>query len=136
MHLVDHLQWSGTMSLFSCVESACGELRDRLITEILTNVVQLSEDQHGNYVVQHLVGLKLPLVTETLLDRLQGNFVTLSCNRYASNVVEKIILESGKEHSTRIITSCSEAQVLQCYWWILMVTLSSRQHCKLQRKII
>lgn len=54
--------------------------------------------------VQHLVGLKLPRVTETLLDRLQGNFVTLSCNKYASNVVEKIILESGEEHCTRIIS--------------------------------
>lgn len=57
----------------------------------------------SNYVVQHLVGLKLPRVTETLLERLQGSFVTLSCNKYASNVVEKIILESGEEHSTKII---------------------------------
>lgn len=57
----------------------------------------------SNYVVQHLVGLKLPRVTETLLERLQGSFVTLSCNKYASNVVEKIILESGEVHSTKII---------------------------------
>lgn len=58
----------------------------------------------SNYVVQHLVGQNLPRVTDTLLDRLQGNFVTLSCNKYASNVVEKIIVESREDQSTRVIT--------------------------------
>ncbi|WMV25213.1 hypothetical protein MTR67_018598 [Solanum verrucosum] len=85
-------------------ESAGGELRDCIITEILINAMQLSEDQYGNYVVQHLLGLKLPRVTYILIDRLQGNFLTLSCNKYASNVIEKIILDSREEHSTRTIT--------------------------------
>ncbi|KAH0722454.1 hypothetical protein KY285_004995 [Solanum tuberosum] len=93
------------MSHFSsCVESAGGELRDCIIAEILTNAVQLSEDQYGSYVVQHLWGLKLPRVTYILIDRLQGNFLTLSCNKYSCNVVEKIILDSREKHSTRIIT--------------------------------
>ncbi|KAH0740533.1 hypothetical protein KY290_033576, partial [Solanum tuberosum] len=97
-------QKGGCCVIQSCVESAGGELRDCIIAEILTNAVQLSEDQYGNYMVQHLLGLKLPRVTYILIDRLQGNFLTLSCNKYASNVVEKIILDSRKKHSTRIIT--------------------------------
>ncbi|KAH0682799.1 hypothetical protein KY290_021388 [Solanum tuberosum] len=74
------------------------------MAEILTNAVQLSKDQYGNYVVQHLFGVKLPRVTYILIDRLQGNFLTLFRNKYASNVVEKIILDSREKHSTRIIT--------------------------------
>ncbi|WMV08898.1 hypothetical protein MTR67_002283 [Solanum verrucosum] len=53
--------------------------------------------------VQHLVGLKFPRVTHIFIDRLQGNFLTLSGNKYASNVVEKIIHDSREEHSKRII---------------------------------
>lgn len=62
-------QKSGCCVIQSCVESAGGELRDCIIAEILTNAVQLLEDQYGNYVVQHLLGLKLPRVTYILIDR-------------------------------------------------------------------
>lgn len=40
-------QKSGCCVIQSCVESAGGELRDSIIAEILTNAVQLSEDQYG-----------------------------------------------------------------------------------------
>jgi len=40
-------QKSGCCVIQSCVESAGGELRDCIIAEILTNAVQLSEDQYG-----------------------------------------------------------------------------------------
>ncbi|KAG5591067.1 hypothetical protein H5410_041581 [Solanum commersonii] len=61
-------QKSGCCVIQSCVESAGGELRDCIIAEILTNAVQLLEDQYGKYVVQHLLGLKLPRVTYILID--------------------------------------------------------------------
>lgn len=53
--------------------------------------------------VQHLLGLKIPEVTALLLEQLQGHFVALSSDKYASNVVEKILVESGKEHSATVI---------------------------------
>lgn len=53
--------------------------------------------------VQHLLGLKIPEVTTLLLERLQGHFVALSSSKYASNVVEKFLVESGKAHSTTVI---------------------------------
>ncbi|XP_049403145.1 pumilio homolog 15-like [Solanum stenotomum] len=40
-------QKSGCCVIQSCVESSGGELRDCIIPEILTNAVQLSEDQYG-----------------------------------------------------------------------------------------
>lgn len=57
----------------------------------------------SNYVVQHVLGLKERQTTESLLRQLEGNYASLSCNRYGSNVVEKCLLESGEEQSTRII---------------------------------
>lgn len=53
--------------------------------------------------VQHLLGMKMQEVTADLLRRFQGCFVSLSCNKYASNVVEKFLLESGEDHSAKII---------------------------------
>ena len=53
--------------------------------------------------VQHILGLKEPQITESLLRQLEGNYASLSCNRYGSNVVEKCLVESGEQKSTRII---------------------------------
>lgn len=52
--------------------------------------------------VQHLISLKMATVTETILRMLQGKFVSLSRNKYGSNVVEKFYQESGAEYCTRI----------------------------------
>lgn len=56
-----------------------------------------------NYVLQHMVGLNIPEFTALLVNQLQGNFAALACNKYASNVVEKCLTESGENISTLII---------------------------------
>ncbi|KAI7756176.1 hypothetical protein M8C21_017450 [Ambrosia artemisiifolia] len=94
---------SGCCVLQACVEHARGELRTRIIAEIMTNAIHLAEDPFGNYVLQHMVGLEIPELTELLVRQLKGSFAALSCNKYASNVVEKCLNESGEEISTRII---------------------------------
>lgn len=57
----------------------------------------------SNYVVQHLVCKKIPRITECLLRQLEGKYVSLSRNKFGSNVVEKIFNELGEQHSRRII---------------------------------
>ncbi|KAA8537820.1 hypothetical protein F0562_027600 [Nyssa sinensis] len=94
---------SGCCVLQLCLDHSQGEFRERLVSEIIANALHLAEDPYGNYVVQHLLELKIPDVTKNLLRQLEGCYVTLSCNKYASNVVEKCLTESGEEHSTRII---------------------------------
>lgn len=54
-----------------------------------------------NYVVQHLLEMEMPELTKYILRRFEGCFVSLSCNKYASNVVEKL-LRSGEEVSAII----------------------------------
>ncbi|KAL8261115.1 hypothetical protein R6Q59_025164 [Mikania micrantha] len=94
---------SGCCVIQACVEHSRGDVRTRIITEIMTNAVHLAEDPFGNYVLQHIVGLKIQELTALLVRQLQGHFASLSCNKYASNVVEKCLNESGEEVVARII---------------------------------
>ncbi|KAL4559603.1 hypothetical protein LXL04_031746 [Taraxacum kok-saghyz] len=115
---------SGCCVLQACVEHSRGEVRTRLVSEIMANSVHLAEDPFGfvsliifclnglrpitdivfrNYVLQHMVGLNIPVFTSMLVRQLQGNFASLSCNKYGSNVVEKCLNESEETVSTRIV---------------------------------
>ncbi|CAA2944880.1 pumilio homolog 12-like [Olea europaea subsp. europaea] len=94
---------SGCCVMQSCMEHSCGELRERLIHNVVAYAVHLAEDPYGNYVVQHLLGMKIPEVTTDLVRQFEGKFLSLSFNKYASNVVEKFLETSGESHSRKII---------------------------------
>ncbi|CAL0323807.1 unnamed protein product [Lupinus luteus] len=94
---------SGCCVMHHCLDYAQGETKELLMAEIIVNASLLSEDCYGNYVVQHLVAMKIPRVTENLLRQLEGKFLFLSCNKYGSNVVERIFLVSEEQYSARII---------------------------------
>ncbi|KAL6180465.1 hypothetical protein ACLB2K_047128 [Fragaria x ananassa] len=79
------------------------ETKERLLAEITEHARVLSDDEFGNYVVQHVIGLNIPRVTTDLLGQLQGSFVNLSMNKYGSNVVEKVLKEGGEENANMII---------------------------------
>ncbi|KAI3821149.1 hypothetical protein L1987_08706 [Smallanthus sonchifolius] len=101
--------------IMACMEHSHGKVRNRLVAEILGNAVLLAEDPYGNYVLQHMVGLKVAEFTAGLVRQLQGNFASLSCNKYASNVVEKCLNESGEEISRQIVMeliTCSNPSLL------------------------
>lgn len=50
-----------------------------------------------------MVGLNVLDFTTHLVRELQGNFASLSRNKYASNVVEKCLKASGKDISSVIV---------------------------------
>lgn len=56
-----------------------------------------------NYVVQNILGLKIAHVTSDILKQLRGSFVSLSMNKYGSNVVEKCLKESENEQGMQIV---------------------------------
>lgn len=53
--------------------------------------------------VQHVLKLKMPGVTARLISQFEGRFSYLSCNKYASNVVESCLKESLKDEFFIII---------------------------------
>ncbi|KAI3767490.1 hypothetical protein L2E82_17637 [Cichorium intybus] len=94
---------SGCCVLQTCLDRSYGKIRNRLITEILLNAIQITEDPFGNYVLQHMVGMKIPELTRLIVRQLKGHFASLSRNKYASNVVEKLLTESGSDVWEKIV---------------------------------
>ncbi|XAR61943.1 hypothetical protein NMG60_11016499 [Bertholletia excelsa] len=93
---------SGCCVIQSCIDYCQAECKTHFVGKTLLNALFLAQDPYGNYIVQHLLLLRIPRVTEALLRQLKGNFASLSCNKYASNVVEKCLIYSGEEQSSWI----------------------------------
>ncbi|MED6218568.1 hypothetical protein PIB30_027907 [Stylosanthes scabra] len=84
------------------VKYTIGKFKVQLMAEIILNAQLLSEDSYGNYVVQHLLGMQTPAITDRLMRQLEGKFFYLSCNKYGSNVVEKFFQFSEEKNTARI----------------------------------
>jgi pumilio RNA-binding family len=65
--------------------------------------VQLAQDQYGNYVIQHVVEQGRPHERNQVYDRLFPHIVVLSQNKFASNVVEKMLLHCEPEQRASIV---------------------------------
>lgn len=93
----------GCCVLQRCVDFASGVQRDRLVAEIASNALVLSQDPFGNYVVQYILDLNLPWATIEVMVCLEGNYPFLAQQKFSSNVVEKCLKLAGEEHKGRIV---------------------------------
>nr|GLL47283.1 putative pumilio homolog 8, chloroplastic [Ipomoea trifida] len=94
---------SGCCVLQHCVENADAQSRERLVAEITANALVLSEHPYGNYVVQNILGLRIPHYSSEIVRQLAGSLVHLSMNKYGSNVVEKLLKECDEIEARVII---------------------------------
>jgi hypothetical protein len=69
----------------------------------LQATVQLAQDQYGNYVIQHVVEQGRPHERNQVFERLFPHIVVLSQNKFASNVVEKMLLHCEIEQRAAIV---------------------------------
>ncbi|WVZ92153.1 hypothetical protein U9M48_038240 [Paspalum notatum var. saurae] len=60
-----------------------------IIDEILQSACILAQDQYGNYVTQHVLERGKAHERSQIITKLAGQVVTMSQNKFASNVVEK-----------------------------------------------
>ncbi|KVI00279.1 Armadillo-like helical [Cynara cardunculus var. scolymus] len=86
-----------------CLSHSDGEPRRRLVREITSNALILSQDPYGNYVVQYVFELQVPWATAAILDQLEGNCGDLAMQKYSSNVVEKCLKYAREERRICII---------------------------------
>ncbi|XP_010257692.1 PREDICTED: uncharacterized protein LOC104597686 [Nelumbo nucifera] len=93
----------GCCVLQKCLGHSDGEQRRRMICEITSNALLLSQDPFGNYVVQYVFELRMPWATMDVLNQLEGNYAYLSMQKYSSNVVEKCLKYAAEEHRPQII---------------------------------
>ncbi|KAG8047900.1 hypothetical protein GUJ93_ZPchr0008g12810 [Zizania palustris] len=60
-----------------------------IINEILQSACVLAQDQYGNYVTQHVLERGKGHERTQIISKLAGQVVTMSQNKFASNVIEK-----------------------------------------------
>ncbi|OMO73952.1 hypothetical protein CCACVL1_17055 [Corchorus capsularis] len=110
---------SGCCVLQQCLARSKEEAKERLLVDITANAFVLSEHPYGNYVVQFVLGLReVPHVRANIIVQLRGSYVTLSMNKYGSNVVEKCLKDCEDEEQfagiiTEIMNDSEFLKVLQ-----------------------
>lgn len=86
-----------------CCEAATGTLKDRLLAEVASNALLLSQDPFGNYVVQHVLRHDHARIGTQITMQLRGHIRELSKQKFASNVVEKCLLWGDGEQRAQAI---------------------------------
>ncbi|KAK8463522.1 hypothetical protein SEVIR_1G374800v4 [Setaria viridis] len=74
-----------------------------MMEEIMQSVVTLTEDQYGNYVIQHVLQHGKPEERSTIITQLAGQIVRMSQQKFASNVVEKCLTFGNPEQRQILI---------------------------------
>ena len=82
---------------------ASKESRRKLVRELQQASVLLTQDQYGNYVVQHSLEFASPEERRHVIDLLLPYLVPFSCHKFASNVIEKCVIWACKEDRQRIL---------------------------------
>lgn len=75
-----------------------------LLEEVLMCSMDLATDQYGNYVVQHVVEhSSRPGDRQNIMMIVRKNILSLSCHKYASNVIEKALACGNSEERGALI---------------------------------
>ena len=82
----------------------CTNLRASLLNIFETNCIEIVEDAHGNYAVQYLLDNLGPELCKNVIEIILHNTVSLSSQKFSSNVVEKCVgLVDRKEEKVTFI---------------------------------
>ena len=75
------------------------------MNEIVKKSVELSQDQYGNYVIQHILEFGKDEQKQIILKSVNQAVLTLSQQKYSSNVIEKCFqFASDKDKAQLILT--------------------------------
>ncbi|KAJ6727851.1 PUMILIO-like protein 26-RELATED [Salix koriyanagi] len=85
---IDH---EGSLSLIRVFNTIQGLQRYQLLYILSANVAYLSQDQEGSYVVQKLISLNNPLLTQKICHHLRGYYATISLQKGGSHIAEQCL---------------------------------------------
>lgn len=92
----------GCIIMQKAMDLAVGQLKGQLFEAIITNFVDFALDPFANYIVQHLLEIGgQDFHPDSIVRAVDGSLCSLSCNKYASNVIEKCLfhLPSDAQHA-------------------------------------
>lgn len=94
----------GCIVMQRSMDHCTGPQRDALFDAVYRNFANFARDPFANYVIQHLLEVGNREINSTVAAAaLKGRVVELSCNKFASNVVEKCLFH---------VTSDAQHQIL------------------------
>ena len=67
------------------------------------SIIELCQDQYGNYVIQHLLETKKGENCNDIYNALKGRIFDMAIHKYASNVIEKCLNNGTKEQKDSLI---------------------------------
>ena len=87
----------GCCVIQKCIEFGNQEQKNKLLELSNLYCENLISDQFGNYVIQFVVSLNLKIVNQKVLEVLKNNLSKLCKEKYASNVIEKFLINKSEE---------------------------------------
>lgn len=102
----------GVSILQTSLENATTDQRRYLIGNILNDIGSVIDDEFGNYVIQFIVSLGDKEFNNVIYEYIIKNVVTLSKNKYSSNVIEKCIIPNDP-HSEKLLTYLGDNKVIR-----------------------
>jgi phenylpyruvate tautomerase PptA (4-oxalocrotonate tautomerase family) len=82
----------GCIALMRVLENATENQKKQLIAGLSNRLSEITTDQYGNYVVQCIIqNFPRETVSQMVEHNFAGKWVQLSCNKFGSNVMEKVM---------------------------------------------
>jgi len=103
----------GCCVLQRCIDHADGLQKGEMVNHVIANANQLVKDPFGNYVVQYILDLSEPCFTEPLSRAFLPHIVSLSSQKFSSNVIEKCIRCAGPDTKRDIIREIMAPHALE-----------------------
>ena len=87
----------GCCVIQKCIDLGSQDQKNKLLELSNENCENLISDQFGNYVIQFVVSLNLKIVNQKVDKKLKNNLCSLCKEKYASNVIEKFLINKSEE---------------------------------------
>ena len=100
----------GCCVLQRCIDSASEYQREALVTCIVDSAVELVQDAYGNYAVQYILDLNIPQVNARLGLIFTQQIVSLSEQKFSSNVIEKCLQQNQPDIQEAMIREISKSR--------------------------
>lgn len=82
----------GCIAIMRIIENSLPHQKHHLVAALIPSLPTLTMDPYGNYVVQCILqNFDANLTVSVVCDAFMGHWVPLSCNKFASNVMEKVV---------------------------------------------